>query len=374
MSEDSGPGLITPEAVRAVIAQPDPVARNLQITQSYHELTLALDRVLGGADAPWTAFATYASKRAGVFIRGEEVPAPLRRFLRPTSDRRLSRLSVQRYLRGKRFLAYARTTVDDVAAHIVTGNLRVYAKLAPTFADFLVLARDRPSGKAPAIDDFLAAIEDEPNTGEALRRAFAQYWTVLGESDAKLEAERVLVANMLVGWHEQIRLQEPIDGALSAPIRQALKDPERRWTRLPLPRWLRGPGAAIFRWLFAPAIRRFESEWKRVATACLMTLALPGGRLRLGEDLPPLPDGSIYPPELVEITLAEAKELIEELDYTPHTTTGSGARDWTDLGDRMNYIVDLFRSRQREREMVEPPFTPRQAAAIRAGRVPERPL
>ncbi len=102
-----------------------------------------------------------------------------------------------------------------------------------------------------------------------------------------------------------------------------------------------------------------------------MTLALPSGRLRLGDDLPPLADGSIYPRVLAEITLAEANELIAELDTTPHTTLGSGASDWTDLRDRMSYIVDLFRSRQREREMVEPPFTPAQTTAIRAGRVPD---
>ncbi len=55
MAADATPartGLTTPDAVRAVIENPDPLVRNLQITLSYHELTLALDRLLGGADAP----------------------------------------------------------------------------------------------------------------------------------------------------------------------------------------------------------------------------------------------------------------------------------------------------------------------------------
>ena len=99
--------------------------------------------------------------------------------------------------------------------------------------------------------------------------------------------------------------------------------------------------------------------------------SLPTGQLRLGDDLPPLADGSIYPDVLRNITLNEAHELIAKFDYAPHTTRGSGARDWTDLGDRMNYIVDLFRSRQRDRGLLEPPYTPKQAAEIRAGRVPE---
>jgi hypothetical protein len=74
-------GLTTPERVRAVIANTDPVVRNLQITQSYHELSAALNERDGGVDVAWTAHATWASKQAGSFIRGEEVPAPLRRFL-----------------------------------------------------------------------------------------------------------------------------------------------------------------------------------------------------------------------------------------------------------------------------------------------------
>lgn len=74
-------GLTTPERVRAVIANTDPVVRNLQITQSYHQLSAALNERDGGVDVAWTAHATWASKQAGSFIRGEEVPAPLRRFL-----------------------------------------------------------------------------------------------------------------------------------------------------------------------------------------------------------------------------------------------------------------------------------------------------
>jgi hypothetical protein len=73
--------LTTPEAVESVIDNPDPVIRNLQITQSYHELNLAVDRYLADANVSWCAFATWASKQAGQFIRNEETPPKLRRFL-----------------------------------------------------------------------------------------------------------------------------------------------------------------------------------------------------------------------------------------------------------------------------------------------------
>jgi hypothetical protein len=74
--------LTTPEAIQAVIDNPNLVIRNLQITQSYHELNLAVDRYLADANVSWCAFATWASKQAGRFIRNEAVPPKLRRFHR----------------------------------------------------------------------------------------------------------------------------------------------------------------------------------------------------------------------------------------------------------------------------------------------------
>lgn len=361
-------GPTTPERVGAVAANPDPVTRNLQITQSYHELTTALHERYGGVDLAWTAFATWASKTAGTFIRNEEVPAVLRRFL---DDKRRGWWWPSTWLRRHHFLEYARLTVADVAANVAAGNLLVYARLAPIFADFLVLARELEAADPARLEALLAAVtERDPSVDEPLRRAFVHYHTALFETDAGKRAELVFLANALVGWHEQIRLQEAIDGALSAPIRRALADPERRWTKWPIPLWLRRLCAAAFRTVFAPAIRRFERDWKRAATECLMTLGLPGGRLELGDDVPPLPGGRMFPPALERLEHPEALELLARLDATPDTTRGSGARDWTLLEDRMNYVVDLFRSRQQEADMLGAPFTAEQAAAIREGRLP----
>jgi len=103
--------LTTPEAVEAVIGNPDPVIRNVQITQSYHELNLAVDRHLADANISWCAFATWASKQAGQFIRNEEAPPKLRRFLQlDVSDAQpwYASLTLYRLLRSKPILRYLR--------------------------------------------------------------------------------------------------------------------------------------------------------------------------------------------------------------------------------------------------------------------------
>ncbi|MBK7338267.1 MAG: hypothetical protein IPJ00_19870 [Saprospirales bacterium] len=72
----TGP-LSSPEWAEAIIANPDPVARNLQITQSYHQFTVDFRQWVDPDNVCWCAFATWASKQAGRFIRNEQVPESL---------------------------------------------------------------------------------------------------------------------------------------------------------------------------------------------------------------------------------------------------------------------------------------------------------
>ena len=60
--------------VEAVAAIPDPVLRNLWITQSYFGLNTRMQHAVGGADRTWCGFAVWASDTAGQSIRGEELP------------------------------------------------------------------------------------------------------------------------------------------------------------------------------------------------------------------------------------------------------------------------------------------------------------
>jgi hypothetical protein len=54
------------------------VRRNFLITQCYHDLSAEFARVLGGENANWCTFATWASQTAGGFIREDEIPAAFR--------------------------------------------------------------------------------------------------------------------------------------------------------------------------------------------------------------------------------------------------------------------------------------------------------
>src|SRR5512134_702818 len=70
--------------VERTSALSDPVLRNLQITQCYHELAHVLAERTG-PKANWCTFATWASRQAGQTIRKED----LRRLLESSLEGRL---------------------------------------------------------------------------------------------------------------------------------------------------------------------------------------------------------------------------------------------------------------------------------------------
>ena len=61
-------------------------------------------------------------------------------------------------------------------------------------------------------------------------------------------------------------------------------------------------------------------------------------------------------------------------DRTPNDLVGSRAADWSNIRDRMNFIVDLFRSRHLDEGLFCDPFTDAQCRAVLAGTVPSGPL
>src|ERR1700735_1101719 len=72
---------ITEAEASAIAALTDPAYRNLKITQAYHDLKIALAHQFGPKNVTWCAYATWASKTAGSFIRAEEVPGLVREYL-----------------------------------------------------------------------------------------------------------------------------------------------------------------------------------------------------------------------------------------------------------------------------------------------------
>jgi hypothetical protein len=78
-----------------------------------------------------------------------------------------------------------------------------------------------------------------------------------------------------------------------------------------------------------------------------------------------------FPEALKQIANQELRAFLDKHDLSTGGVTGTGAFDWADLPDRMNYIIGLFRCFQERQEVFEPPFTPEQVGALKEGRLPD---
>lgn len=374
--------------VERIAALNNRAIRNLQITQCYHELSLALaGRIAPGAN--WCTFATWASKQAGQTIRKEDLERLLERHLRTSAEihqanqaiaARTDAASVGTDRLGDLVLkaSMLSSSIDLASEAVGRGNLKVFAEIGREFARFCATCLDDPEPDQAKIDAFCQQLRDgEPPDGQRyLRRAFKHYYLARFTHSEKARAELILLANLEIGFHEQTRLQPEIGESLDAGLvssealtRQLLAAlyPSGGWLVL----WnllLRRLLGRLTR--LDQAVQRLATTagkaLREVITETMMTIALPGQRrLRLGEDLQ-----AGYPKLLQLLTLAELEDLLAAIDPTPDNPIESGARDWADLPDRMHFIAELFRCYQEDPEIFKPPFTTAQTEEIKAGRLP----
>ena len=279
--------------------------------------------VTGDSDINWTTLGTWASKTAGVFIRNEEIPE----IVRKVSLRRIKYTPIEDKLGFRGLVSLSVDVVQGLSKYIMVGNRVVFDELAGCCADFL-----ETIGK------------DETYDAERLAEFQSRYSEGAPEPDG-------------VEW---------VDGALVKP--------------------------------FAKLAQKI---WHDVATFTMMELYLPDQTLKLSRPLPANNADDLFPEVLRTIdtptlrqTLAKYNALdvkyregpldraesqftrLAHIRRRPSELTGIavGAVNWTDLDQRMQYILTLFRTRAQDKCLLQSPYTPAQRASIAEGVIPEGPL
>jgi hypothetical protein len=370
------PNLTSLAEVARIAGMADPVARNYQITQSYHEISRAMSQRLGPV-ANWCTFATWASRQAGQTIRGEDFSKALKERLAavPAIRASIEAIAQAAMLKGSTLgqtgiVKLIWEIVDPAAAMkraggaVARGNQKVYAEIAHEFARFLEACMGDRAYDAEKITRFCAQLRPggPPSGQQYLGQAFSRYYLALFEKDEKQRAELILLANLECGFHEQTRLQPEIKEAMEAAV---LDGPlfKGKLLKALFPRqyWVQEIGS-LFSALFnrpTPldvAIEKFTHETRRhlrlFLTTQFMELGFPQGvRLYLGKDL-----RANFPSYLQQLTFPDLMVFLKKIDPTPDSLSETGTIDWADLNDRLHYICDLFRCYHAKEELLGPPF------------------
>jgi hypothetical protein len=345
-----------PNEVEAISNLTDPVLRNLRITECYHRLSTAFT-VRTGQCSNWCTFATWASRQAGYTIRGEDMLAKADAILRADS---VLLHPIKTFWRAliRRGLFYPQTRLGGIINRIHTpfdvlerasdavgrGNRKVFTEIAHVFALYLNQCPTQAAVESEQFARFAAGLRqgDPPEGQDLLRRAFALYQQQAFETDPVLRAQMVYLANVLIGLHEQTRLQPEIREAMEAAPETA-----RSLSMLVRLAW---------------PLRRYSRELTcRIVTECLMVLRLPQDlTLELGRHLDRRPDE-----RLRTCILPGLQEVVDR-----YSATDCSADNWSDLNQRMRYIANLFRCFHSDPTLLEAPFSSRQTLTILSGRVP----
>ncbi len=385
MSQVELRSLATEAEVSRIATIGNRVIRNLEITKCYADLSAAF-RTRTGAGTDWCTFATWASRQAGSTIRGEDLLARFKRRLGRRAWMLAPLQSLSRMLLRKglfepettfgRIIAAIHTPFDAMeraSAAVADGNLKVFEEIGREFARFLATVPADARPESAEFTAFAAGLRPgpPPDGQEYLREAFAHYQQQRFESDPALRAGWILLANLKIGLHEQIRLQPQIVAAVDAPLMTVadlgarvlhiLLPGSRQW-----PRVVHNPAANVIGWIAARIRRDAVAVTREVVTESMMVLSLPNHVLSLGHNL----DAVV--PDAFKGSLSPAlTEFVKEHDPCAPGTSNCAAEDWCDLRQRMHYILHLFRAYADEPSLFSQPFTVAQVAQFRAGVVPE---
>jgi hypothetical protein len=362
--------IVTPADVDQIAAMTDPVARNYAITQGYADIASQTADLLGKENANWCTFGVWASRQAGTSIRGEDLPKFMVDALHAMPGLAAAEGKLNAHLKSMGLpqlpafpdlLLKSDAAQRQLCASLGEGNKIVFAEIGREFAQFNQTFRGDTSYDQAKVDAYLSHFT--PDQAQ-LKQGFAAYAKAMFEADPKKKAELMLLGNDLIGADEQARLQDHIETAMNAPdgvFHEAIQGALDKITNhLPWP----------LKWFAKKELNHFggvdkltqlaDGAFRKAATGIMMRLGTPTENFKLGEDLPsPAGLGTPFPKDLMDIQDPELQQVLAQLDHSPNSLKGTGATDWSNYAQRMDFIGDLFRSRQQDQTLWDPPFATR---------------
>lgn len=367
----------------------DPAIRNLNITQGYYELSRAMLKYTDG-NPNWCTYAVWASKQAGQSIRKEDLSRTFEQLFNRSPEITLiistlaqhsdviKNLPEVKSVSGFILKVINPDAVFEHSAHAVAeGNKKVFAEIGGEFARFLSVFQNELDFTDENITEFCSAFKpgNPPEGQQLLKDAFTSYFEARTESDPKLKAEMIHFSNLLIGYHEQTRLQPQIVEALNAAFKNEDEIRQKFLSALLPAFWLR------LRYYISKLLQRklpldeaidqllniAKQRMREVITEFMMTLYIPGSEiLKLGKDM-----NKSFPEKLKSISHAKLKSLLIKIDPTPDSIAESGAKDWGELSDRIHFIADFFRAYFEHPQLYNQPFTDEQVKVLKEGETPD---
>jgi hypothetical protein len=344
------------------------------IAYGYSQLARGQAQKVGGRDANWWCFATWASKAIGENLnlgraspfwenlaRRLKVPARLRQAFRQAFRPVIILLFGGSYLKG---LSLANRSI-----FLEMGSFAADLWSEPRRDGYHVEPHEQPA------QQFISSLLAEAKP-EYLVAAKRLYLEAHATTDEALRSELILGANVALAAYEQARAQKLFEFVLYRPVRWLLRVSWRTVLH-----WLT-PWRPFRRFeLYTEAhklqswpVKALEDWWVRRSTRRVIAIDTPIGEIRVGQRLQP-PDA--FEPRAVPPPFRnqQVKDLLTEFAGQELGNSCHGTRNWLSYAERMHFIACYFRLYQHVHELFEAPFDPameqRLLAQLDKGMLPE---
>jgi hypothetical protein len=374
--------------VEHIAGIPDHTIRNLNITQCYYELSQGMKKLMG-IHPNWCTCAVWASKQAGQSIRSEDLIRTFEYYFRHSPEVTFILESISQNIVALKNLPEIKSIRESIlkvvdiesiftesAEAVAEGNKKVFAEIGKEFARFLNSFREDEDFSSQNINTYCAALRsgDPPEGQQLLKDAFNAYCEARAIEDKKAKTELFFYANLLIGLHEQTRLQPEIVKALNLSFWDEEELRYKIFKQLLPGFWfkIRYFIARFFKVrlpldkILDDILDLIKKQIREVITRHMMSLSIPGVPvLRLGSSLQ-----IDFPEILLHLSNLKLQELLLKIDPTPDSLEESGAEDWGDFDDRIHFIADFFRSFHEHSYLFNTPFTDEQVLIIKANQKP----
>lgn len=309
------------------ISTPDAPLSNQKITQIHFNLSHVLHQITGDdSGANFHTWAVWGSRKAGVTIRQEDLGEAIRNATVVSGIAGLlvgaltSSVSIALWLTSWSWLIVVPSALlgmvcggltgqwiaiysrREASRLVLEGNRIVLEDIGKQTARFLETFHDQLERDDELLERFLSELrigETSKGGQDLLREAFTNYYTARYASDLKQKHEAMYFANCLAVLHEHVRLEPYIKGSMPFIIRKC-------------------------------------------ATKRLMQFDVGQVKLKVSEEVPKI-EGVPFPESLHQLQNVRLNQFLNGRDGWGGDLKVLPTRDWTNIRERMRYIVQLFR-------------------------------
>jgi hypothetical protein len=350
-------------AIEEICNLDDDVYRNKWITYAYAKISERLRKRTGENNATWFTFARWSSYTVGENLRLDKPSAAFDEFLSRNPPLgiwplRSSLTRLQLDLRKLSDAAMPRT--------LAIGNRLVFHEIAWATSCFLDWY---DALGVPTIDQwkqyretmYVEAESDlfQPCDPNMFRNGLEAYFLASLESDEQEKARLVLRGNVQLAAYEQWRLEPIVEIALDPLARNLVEFRDANPHTPEEPKAiLRHRGTP---WAFRqrnPLLEWVSERYGDFITQRVMAWeGQYGGKMQnlfLGAGVPAVPEG--LPSSTASDGARSANDLVmATFDRSHGNPRDTRAKNWSRYSERMNFIVNLFASRQHDPSLFTPP-------------------